>query len=171
MVFIELAMLPLIPVTTTWLMSVTDFAGLFAGFLDVAPVSSAFASISCGAGALAPVLVVGGGFGVVCADAFSTPAMASSAAAHANANGRKRVIAREPCNAQRDFMMDALRGGGSRQRRQADLARGTCRARARVPSRQAGKRGGTFHPPLATGSTHAPPVNNGDKTPRAMWRL
>jgi hypothetical protein len=118
LVFIELAMLLLMPVTTTWLISVTALVG----FLRVRLVSAAFALASC----VVLVLAAGGGFGAVCAEARPKPAMASNAAAQAAANGRQRACARDPCNAQRDFMMTPLLGVESRRRRQAELARGTC---------------------------------------------
>jgi hypothetical protein len=173
LVFIELAMLPLMPVTTTWLRSVTAFAGFFTGFPDAVPVSPAFASPAfCGTGVLVPVLAVGGVLDVVCADALSMPVMASRAAAQATANGRKRACARDPCNAQRDFMMAPflvvdLVSGVKQTWRAAPVAHGFA---SRI--RHAGKRGGAAVPSPATGErTHARPMGNGDKTPRAMWRL
>src|SRR6185312_9616922 len=152
-------------------MSVTALAGFLADFLVVALASPAFAwPVSCGTGVLVPVLAVGGGG--VCADAFSTLAMASRAVAHATANGRKRICARDPCNAQREFMMDALPGGGPRRRRQAELARGTCCAWARYAPGMPANVAEPTVPLSATGKrSYAPPMNNGDKTPRAMWRL
>ncbi|WP_242451899.1 hypothetical protein [Rhodanobacter sp. T12-5] len=86
MVFIELAMLLLIPVTTTRLKSVTGFADFL---LPFRAVSSAFAApASCDVADTAAGSCCGW-LAASCAKAGPKPAMAINATAQAAANGRR----------------------------------------------------------------------------------